>query len=194
MDDNTIIRCFGTGNPLYEAYHDEEWGRPLHDSDDERELFERLSLEGFMVGLSWLTVLRKREAFRDAFHGFDPARVAAFTEDDIATLMANPGIIRNQQKIEATITNARALLALHTDDRRLMDLLVEHTPQPRPQRHTGFHTVPAQIPETVALTKQLHKLGFTFVGPVTLYSTLQAVGLVDDHLADCWLVTEGPLS
>lgn len=190
MTTHQKIRCFGTGTPLYEAYHDEEWGRPVPDSEDEHELFERLCLEGFMVGLSWLTVLRKREAFREAFHGFHPAEVAQFSDDDVERLMENPEIIRNRMKIEAAITNAHALVKLHDDGGRLIDIFIEHAPAPHQGRHPGFHTVPSQTSESVALAKALKKLGFTFVGPVTMYSTLQAIGLVDDHLADCWIAAE----
>lgn len=181
------IRCFGTGNPLYEAYHDEEWGRPIPDSPDERELFERLSLEAFMVGLSWLTVLRKREAFRRCFHDFAPATVAALTQADVERLMGNAEIIRNRTKIVATITNAQALIRLHADGTRLIDLFTEYAPEPRTERHAGLHTVPSQTEETRSLAKKLKTLGFTFVGPVTLYSTLQAIGVVDDHVSDCWV-------
>lgn len=181
------IRCFGTGNPLYEAYHDEEWGRPIPDSPDERELFERLSLEAFMVGLSWLTVLRKREAFRRCFHDFVPAKVAELTHADVERLMGDAEIIRNRTKIVATITNAKALIRLHADGARLIDLFTEYAPEPRTERHTGLHTVPSQTEETRSLAKKLKTLGFTFVGPVTLYSTLQAIGLVDDHVSDCWV-------
>ena len=117
------VRCFGAGDPLYEAYHDEEWGRPVADSPDERELFERVCLEGFQAGLSWITVLRKRDAFRAAFAGFDPAVVAEFGDDDVTRLMADAGIVRNRLKIEATVTNARALLALHDEGERLADLV-----------------------------------------------------------------------
>lgn len=184
------IRCFGSGDPLYEQYHDEEWGTPVADSPDERELFERLALEGFQSGLSWVTVLRKRDAFREAFKGFAPAEVAAFGEDDVEQLMQDASIIRNRMKIEATINNAKALVALHDDGRRLLDVISSHAPQPREERPENFTDLPSSTPESVALAKELKKLGFRFVGPVTLYATFQAIGVVDDHLAGCWLVTD----
>lgn len=184
------IRCFGTGDPLYEAYHDEEWGRPFEDTRDERGLYERLCLEAFQAGLSWITILRRREAFREAFHGFDPTRVAEFGPDDVERLMADASIIRNRAKINAAVTNARALLALHADGQRLHDLIAEYVPAPRTTQPTADE-VPATTTGAKALSARLKKLGFTFVGPVTLYSTWQATGMVDDHVADCWLVTEG---
>ncbi|MCC2593622.1 DNA-3-methyladenine glycosylase I [Tessaracoccus sp. OS52] len=183
------IRCFGSGDPLYEKYHDEEWGRPVVDSPDERDLFERLALEGFQAGLSWITILRRRESFRRAFAGFAPAEVAAFDESDVERLMADAAIIRNRAKIEAAIGNARALLALHEEGRRLGDVVAAHAPEPRDERPETFDEVPGSTPESVALSKELKRLGFRFVGPVTMYATMQAVGLVDDHLAGCWLVS-----
>lgn len=182
------IRCFGTGDALYERYHDEEWGRPLQLSPDERELFERLALEGFQSGLSWITVLSKRPAFREAFHSFIPEHVAAFSEDDVAELMRNGAIIRNERKIRASIRNAQALVALHDSGGTLMGLLDEH----RPAQHSRPESVEeqhSQSPESVALAKRLKKLGFTFVGPVTMYALMQAIGIVDDHAQDCWLAT-----
>lgn len=125
----TKRRCFGSGDALYERYHDEEWGRPVEDSDDERELFERLALEGFQSGLSWITVLRKRPAFREAFDGFAPSTVAGYGEDDVERLMRDAGIIRNRRKIEAAITNAKALVALHEGGERLIDIIEAHRPE-----------------------------------------------------------------
>ncbi|MCG6566971.1 DNA-3-methyladenine glycosylase I [Tessaracoccus sp. ZS01] len=181
------VRCFGADDPLYQAYHDDEWGRPLDHSDDERELLERVCLEGFQAGLSWLTVLRKRDTFREAFAGFDPAIVAQFTEDDVEELMANPGIIRNRLKILATIANARALNKMHEDGERLADLIAEYAPGPREQAPlTGFD-VPASTDESVALSKELRRRGFRFVGPTTMYALMQAIGHVDDHIKGCWL-------
>ncbi len=185
------IRCFGTGDPLYETYHDEEWGQPIADTPSEKELYERLALEGFMAGLSWITVLRKRDAFRDAFDGFDPVLVANFSEDDVERLTQNADIIRNRAKIRAAITNARALLQLHEDGQHLMDWFVDHTPPPRAARVRHFEDLPSFTPETTALSKKMKKAGFGFVGPVTLYATMQAIGLIDDHLTDCWVVTAG---
>src|SRR3712207_295556 len=144
-------RCFGDGDPLYERYHDEEWGVPVH---DEQALFERIALEGFQSGLAWITILRKREGFRAAFAGFDPEVVAGFGEADVERLMADAGIVRNRAKIEATIANARALLELHENGETLSDLLWSHAPADHavPQ---GFGDVPASTPESKALSKLL---------------------------------------
>jgi DNA-3-methyladenine glycosylase I len=177
------MRCFGDGDPLYERYHDEEWGRPVR---DERGLFERMSLEAFQSGLSWLTILRKREAFRAAFAGLDPDAVARFGDDDVERLLADAGIVRNRAKIEATIANARATVALREDGPTLPELIWEHyRPAPRAEPPRTPADVPSQTPETVALAKELKKRGFRFVGPTTLYALMQACGVVDDHLAGC---------
>lgn len=184
------VRCFGANDPLYQAYHDEEWGRPLEVSDDERELLERVCLEGFQAGLSWLTVLRKREAFREAFDDFDPAVVAGYDEDDVGRLMANPEIIRNRMKIVATIGNARALNAMHDDGERLADLILKHAPEPREQAPLTAFDVPSSTEESEALSKAMHKRGFRFVGPTTMYALMQAIGIVDDHIKGCWLARE----
>ncbi len=181
------IRCFGTGDALYERYHDEEWGRPLALSTDERELFERLALEGFQSGLSWLTVLRKRAAFRRAFHEFAPEVVAAYTEDDVVRLMSDAAIIRNERKIRAAIRNAGALVELHAAGGSLMSLLEEHRPAEHRRPPTPAEA-PGQSVESIALAKRLKQLGFVFVGPVTMYALMQAVGVVDDHAENCWLV------
>jgi DNA-3-methyladenine glycosylase I len=176
------MRCFGDGNPLYERYHDEEWGRPVH---DERGLFERMSLEAFQSGLSWLTILRKREAFRAAFAGFEPDAVARFGDDDVERLLGDAGIVRNRAKIEATVANARATVALR-EDGGLSELVWERfRPAPRAAPPRTFAEVPSQTPETVALAKELKRRGFRFVGPTTLYALMQACGVVDDHLAGC---------
>lgn len=189
-DDATLApppgaRCFGDGDPLYEAYHDHEWGEPVH---GEVALFERVALEGFQAGLSWITVLRKRPAFREAFAGFDPVAVAAFGDDDVARLLADAGIVRNRLKIEATISNARALLALHEAGGTLDGLVWSHVPAPRASRPATWADVPATSPESVALSKALKRAGFRFVGPTTVYAAMQACGLVDDHLATCPVV------
>jgi DNA-3-methyladenine glycosylase I len=176
-----MTRCFGDGDPLYERYHDEEWGRPVH---DERGLFEKLSLEAFQSGLSWITILRRRETFRAAFANFDPERVAAFGARDVELLLADPGIIRNRAKVDATIANARATLALREADERLADLVWDHRPRPRPAP-ASFADVPATVPESAALARLLKRRGFRFVGPTTLYALMQACGLVNDHLAGC---------
>lgn len=183
------VRCFGSGDEQYAHYHDEEWGRPVEDSPDERELFERLCLEGFQAGLSWLTVLRKREAFRRAFAGFDPAVVAAFGDEEVEALMGDAGIIRNRMKITATIGNARALLALHEEGGRLRDLIESHRPA-RHRRPLTFADLAASTPESAALSKELKRRGFRFVGPTTVYALMQALNVVDDHLAGCWVAQE----
>lgn len=180
-------RCFGDGDPLYEAYHDTEWGRPVH---GEVALFERITLEGFQSGLSWITVLRKRPAFREVFHEFDPEAVAAFTERDVDRLLTDARIIRNRRKIEATVTNARALLTLHDAGRTLDDLFWSFAPDAAGRERPSVWTqVPARTTESTALSKALKKDGFRFVGPTTMYAAMQACGLVDDHLATCPAVT-----
>jgi DNA-3-methyladenine glycosylase I len=174
-------RCFGDGDPLYERYHDEEWGRPVL---DEHGLYERVSLEGFQSGLSWLTILRKRESFRAAFAGFDPERVAAFGPTDVERLLADAGIVRNRQKIEATIANARALLALRDAGTSFPELVLAHRPPERPAPVSGAE-IPSSTPESTALAKALRLAGFRFVGPTTAYALQQAAGHVNDHLAGC---------
>lgn len=175
------FRCFGGTDPLYAAYHDEEWAVPVH---DEHALYERISLEAFQSGLSWITVLRKRPAFRAAFAGFDPEVVAGYGEDDVARLLADEGIIRNRAKIEATIANAGALLDLHASGRTLDELLWSHAPEPRPRPRT-WAEVPGRTAQSATLATELKRLGFRFVGPTTAYAAMQACGVVDDHLADC---------
>lgn len=180
-------RCFGDGDPLYERYHDEEWGVPVH---GERELFERLTLEAFQSGLAWITILRRREGFRTAFAGFDPAVVAAYDEDDVERLMADTGIIRNRAKITAAVANARALLDLHDRGLSLDGLFWSAAPlapgtRPRPRTYADL---PASTPESAALAKELKRQGFRFVGPTTAYAAMQACGIVDDHLAGCPVV------
>ncbi|MFI2105462.1 DNA-3-methyladenine glycosylase I [Isoptericola sp. NPDC019693] len=184
--DPVAARCFGDGDPLYEAYHDTEWGVPVH---GEAALLERIALEGFQSGLSWITVLRKRPAFREVFLDFEPERVAALGTDDVERLLGDARIIRNRQKIEATIGNARAVLALHDDGRTLDELFWSFAPPARERRLHGWDTVPASTPESVALAKALKKEGFRFFGPTTAYAAMQACGLVDDHLATCPVVT-----
>ncbi|WP_420116760.1 DNA-3-methyladenine glycosylase I [Micromonospora sp.] len=175
-----LPRCaWGASTPDYAIYHDTEWGRPLRGDD---ALFERLTLEAFQSGLSWLTILRKREAFRLAFAGFRIERVAAFGDADVTRLLADAGIVRNRAKIEAAIANARAALTLPDG---LSALLWSYAPPPRPARLGSFAEVPASTPESVALAKALKKQGFRFVGPTTAYALMQATGMVDDHLAGC---------
>ncbi|MGQ4601020.1 DNA-3-methyladenine glycosylase I [Nocardia sp. R6R-6] len=179
--DDGLVRCpWPLETQLYREYHDYEWGRPLHGDD---ALFERLCLEAFQSGLSWLTILRKRPAFRAAFAEFSIERVAEFGDADIARLMADAGIVRNRRKIEAAIANARVALHLDTS---LDQLLWSFAPPPRPRPRTGAD-VPASTPESVALAKELKRRGFRFVGPTTAYALMQATGMVDDHLADCWV-------
>lgn len=177
------LRCgWAVTSADYELYHDGEWGRPVH---GEAALFERLSLEAFQSGLSWLTILRKREAFRSAFAGFDPVVVAGFTADDVGRLLTDASIVRNRQKIEATIANARALLDLPAG-LSLGSVLEEYRPVPGPAPRS-LADVPATTPGSAALARRLRSLGFRFVGPTTSYAMLQATGYVDDHLADCWV-------
>ena len=165
---------------LYRDYHDAEWGQPLRES---AALFERISLEAFQSGLSWLVILRKRENFRRAFHGFDVQRIARYTKRDIDRLMADTGIVRNRAKIEATIANARAAAELDVD---LGELLWSFAPPRRP-RPVDVSEVPAVTAESTAMAKELKRRGFRFVGPTTAYALMQATGMVDDHTADCWV-------
>ncbi|ALO66176.1 3-methyladenine DNA glycosylase [Arthrobacter alpinus] len=176
------------GDEQYQRYHDTEWGRPIsgEPATMERELFERLSLEAFQSGLSWLTILRKRDAFRAAFKNFDPVAVANFGEDDFERLMNNVGIVRNRLKIRATMGNAKALLAL-PEDTTLASLLASHAPQ---TSRMPDEPIAAQTPESARLAKALKKLGFSFVGPTTAYAMMQAVGVVNDHQPGCWLAAD----
>lgn len=176
------LRCpWGLSTPDYVMYHDEEWGRPVHGDD---ALFERLSLEAFQSGLSWITILRRRETFRAAFAHFKIAEVAAFTDADRTRLLADPGIIRNRAKVDATLANARVLAEWSPGE--LDELIWSHAPdratRPAPRALTD---VPAITEESQALSKALKKRGLRFVGPTTAYALMQACGLVDDHLADC---------
>jgi DNA-3-methyladenine glycosylase I len=180
-----IDRCIWAGDdPLMIAYHDDEWGTPLH---DDTKLFELLTLEGAQAGLSWRTVLHKREGYRSAFAGFDPARVAAFTDADVERLMLEPAIIRNRGKITSVITNARALLTLQRDEGGFGVYLwrfVAEAPA-RPAVRT-YADVPSETPASVALSRDLKKRGFRFVGPTTAYAFMQATGMVNDHVAPCF--------
>jgi DNA-3-methyladenine glycosylase I len=175
-------RCFGEGDPLYERYHDEEWGFPVL---DERGLFERLTLEAFQSGLSWRTVLAKRDAFRDAFAGFDPDAIAGFDDRDRARLLADSRIIRNRAKIDAALQNGRATVALRAAAQPLDALIRAHVPASRAKPPRKWSDVPTTTPETIALARELKQRGFRFVGPTTLYALMQACGLVDDHLSGC---------
>jgi len=178
-------RCGWCGtDPLYVAYHDEEWGVPQH---DDRRLFEKLVLEGAQAGLSWITVLRKREAYRQAFHGFDPEKVAAMTDAELETVLQDPGIVRNRLKVFSARKNALAFLAVEREfgsfDAFLWDFVGG---RPKVNHPKTLADVPAVTPEAEALSKALKKRGFTFVGPTIMYAYMQSMGLVDDHLATCW--------
>jgi DNA-3-methyladenine glycosylase I len=174
-------RCWTSGDPLYVAYHDEEWGRPVL---DERGLLERLCLEGFQSGLSWLTILRKRDNFRAAFADFDPEQVARFGARDIKRLLGDAGIVRHRGKIEAAIANARGTLTLREEGTPLQQLVWTH----QPKRHRSPRTArdwASTTPESAALSKALKRAGFRFVGPTTVYAAMQACGIVNDHLVTC---------
>ncbi len=175
------VRCWDSNDPLYVDYHDNEWGRPV---TDERGLLERLCLEGFQSGLSWLTILRKREAFRAAFATFDADAVARFDERDVDRLLADATIVRHRGKIEATIANARATVALRRNGTNLPQLVWSYRPPERPAPKSWDGWQP-DLTEATALSKELKRLGFRFVGPTTVYSALEACGIVNDHLADC---------
>ncbi|MFL0180843.1 DNA-3-methyladenine glycosylase I [Mycobacterium sp. SMC-15] len=181
--DDGQIRCgwVDSASVLYRDYHDQEWGRPVRDP---AALFERVSLEAFQSGLSWLVILRKRENFRRAFAGFDVETVARFTDADVARLMDDAGIVRNRVKIEATIANARATIDLGATD--LADLLWSFAPPRRP-RPADLSAIPAVTPESTAMARELKRRGFRFVGPTTAYALMQATGMVDDHVQACWV-------
>ncbi len=171
---------------LYRDYHDSEWGRPVRDS---AALFERVSLEAFQSGLSWLIVLRKRENFRAAFDGFDVERVARYTERDVERLLADTGIVRNRAKIEATVANARAVADLGDAGVDFAELLWSFAPADRltRSRPVDLSGVAAVTPESTLMAKDLKRRGFRFVGPTTAYALMQATGMVDDHVATCWV-------
>lgn len=191
-DDGRTRCAWGAHDPEYRRYHDEEWGTPLH---GDRPLFEKLSLEGFQAGLSWITILRRRPAFRAAFAGFGIDEVAAFDEHDVERLMADAGIIRNRAKIEATISNARIARALVAGRPGALDeLLWGFAPPPRGRAPASFDDVPATTPESVAASRELKRLGFRFVGPTTLYALMQSTGMVDDHVHGCWRAVAGTTS
>jgi DNA-3-methyladenine glycosylase I len=183
--DDHIVRCGWAGSdPLYVAYHDQEWGVPLH---DERALFEMLILEGFQAGLSWITILRKRDNFRRAFDRFDPARVAAYDASRIATLLADPGIVRNRAKIEGAVASARAYLDLAAEPGGAARFLWQFVDgEPILNRRRSLAEVPAETPEARAMSKALKQRGFKFCGPTICYAFMQAVGMVDDHVVDCF--------
>ncbi len=177
-------RCgWVSDDPLYIAYHDLEWGVPVRDA---RKLFEFLLLEGAQAGLSWITILRKREGYREAFHGFDPERIAAYGEADVARLLANPGIVRNRLKVRSAIGNARAFLEIQ-EGGDFSEMLWDFADgEPRINAWPSLAEVPASTPESDAMSKALKKLGFKFVGSTICYAFMQAVGMVNDHTTDCF--------
>jgi DNA-3-methyladenine glycosylase I len=178
------VRCAWAGtDPLYVAYHDEEWGVPVH---DDRRLFEMLVLEGAQAGLSWLTILRKREGYRRAFAGFDPRRVARFDRRKVASLLEDPGIVRNRQKIEAAVGNARAFLEIQGEFGGFDPFVWGFVGgEPKVNAWADPREVPARTPESDALSRELARRGMRFVGPTICYAFMQAVGLVNDHTTDC---------
>lgn len=184
VGDDGVPRCgWGAGSDDYRAYHDDEWGRPV--VDDVR-LYEKLCLEGFQSGLAWITVLRKREGFRRAFAGFDPAVVAGFDDHDVARLLADASIIRHRGKIEAAIANARATLAVQRDEGSLRAFVWSFAPRPSRSAPQTFADLPSFTAESTAMAKELRRRGFRFVGPTTAYAAMQSLGLVNDHMAGCW--------
>jgi DNA-3-methyladenine glycosylase I len=189
MADSGLLRCAWCGtDPLYVAYHDHEWGRP---NRDERHLFEMLTLEGAQAGLAWITILRKREGYRRAFLGFDPEAIARFDEGRVAELLQDPGIVRNRLKVESTISNARALLALYERGETLSDLLWGLADgEPRQNAWGSLSEVPARTTESDRMSRELKRRGFRFVGSTICYSLMQAVGMVNDHTLDCFRYRE----
>ena len=178
-----IERCWWCGDdPLYVSYHDKEWGVPLR---DERALFELLCLEGFQAGLAWITILRKRVAFREAFEGFEPDVVAGYGEADVLRLLADAGIVRHRGKITATIANAQAVVAMREAGTSLKQIVWSHAPGRRERALDARSEIPAETPESAELARALRKWGMRYVGPTTVYAFMQSAGLVDDHLAGC---------
>lgn len=183
--DDGVARCSWVGTDAeYVRYHDEEWGQALH---GDQKLFEKLSLEGFQAGLSWISILRRREGFRTVFHDFDPAAVALLTPDDIEAMMLDERIVRNRAKILATVKNAQVVLEL-TGDRpgALDELMWSFAPPPRELPVTSLAQIPATTAESTAMSRALRALGFGFVGPTTMYALMQSSGMVDDHIVGCW--------
>ena len=189
MSEKKIVRCGWAGDdPLYLRYHDKEWGVPVH---DDRKLFEMMILEGMQAGLSWLTVLRKREEFRKALDNFEAPRIAAYDERKIRSLLKNPGIIRNRLKIEAAVTNAAAFLEVQKEFGNFNSFLWSLVGHKQRQNHfRGLNEVPAKTPESDAMSRELKKRGFRFVGSTICYAFMQAVGMVNDHLVDCFRYKE----
>jgi DNA-3-methyladenine glycosylase I len=186
VGEDGVARCaWGAGDPLYMAYHDEEWGVPVY---DDRALFERLMLEGFQAGLSWRTILGKRDNFSRAFDGWDPERIAAYGADDLARLLADPGIVRNRLKVEGAVKNARGYLAIRGERGSFADYVwsfVGGAPLTKPA-YASLVEVPPSTPESDVMSKDLRRRGFTFVGTTICYAFMQSVGMVNDHVAGCW--------
>lgn len=181
VGEDGLARCsWGAGDPEYRRYHDDEWGVPLH---GDQPLFEKLSLEGFQAGLSWITILKRRPAFREVFHNFEPQLVAAMTQPESEALMNDARIIRNRAKIEATVSNARVALELTRDSPGALDALLWSF---APPSRSALPEVPAVTAESTAMSTALRKLGFRFVGPTTMYALMQSGGMVDDHDPACW--------
>jgi DNA-3-methyladenine glycosylase I len=185
VGDDGLARCRWVGvDAEYRRYHDEEWGRPLR---GDRALYEKLSLEGFQAGLSWITILRRRPAFREVFHGFEPERVAAMGADEVEAAMLDERIIRNRAKVVATINNANLVVEMTRDHPGALDeLMWSFAPVPRARRLVSMSEIPAVTEESTAMSKTLRGLGFSFVGPTTMYALMQSAGMVDDHVAGCW--------
>jgi DNA-3-methyladenine glycosylase I len=180
----SVQRCpWGTEPPEYRRYHDDEWGRPV---TDDRTIYQKLCLEGFQSGLSWLTILRKREAFRRAFAGFDPESVAAFGPEDVERLLGDASIVRHRGKIEAAMANARATLEVREEEGSLAALVWRFEPPAGPAP-SAMEELPASTPGSAALSRELRQRGFRFVGPTTAYAAMQSLGLVNDHLGSCGL-------
>jgi DNA-3-methyladenine glycosylase I len=186
MLDDGRVRCWPVRDEIGRAYHDEEWGRPVH---DETRLFEKICLEAFQSGLSWDTILRKRPAFRAAFAGFEIEKVARFGDADVQRLLGDAGIVRNRRKIDATIANARAVAAMHEAGDTLAQLVWAHQPADHSPPRSLADMRPT-TPESTALARELKRRGLVFVGPTTVYAMMQAVGVVNDHVAGCWVRAE----
>jgi len=184
-DDSPLIRCPWPGSdPLYQDYHDREWGAPLH---DDRRLFEFLTLEGAQAGLAWITILRKRDGYRQAFAGFDPAVVARFDGERVAQLLTDPGIVRNRLKVESTVSNARAFLKVQEEFGSFAAYMWRFVEgRPRQNAWRSLAEVPASTPQSDAFSRDLKQRGFRFVGTTICYAHMQAVGMVNDHLVDCF--------
>ena len=185
---DALSRCSWVGNdPEYMRYHDEEWGYPLH---GDQNLFEKISLEAFQSGLSWITILKRRPAFREVFHGFEIERVANLTPAEVDALMSDDRIIRNRAKIQATVANAQAARELTSGNPGALDALIWSFARPSASRPTRDADTPVFTPESIALSSELRRLGFRFVGPTTVYALMQSAGIVDDHASLCWRATE----